>query len=166
MAKAKSKAYENLHSILCEKDGQRKAVWIAKQKNKKAQDVYQAKRVKESGEQIRTGEVQIRERWKEYYQQLMNVENPRVKREMEVAEEKEVDRMREEDVAAAMKRMKKGKLVGPDDITAEAWKVMGRTAVEWLTEVLRNITEKQHMPGKLRASTLIPIFKNKGDTGL
>ena len=96
----------------------------------------------------------------------MNVENPRVKREMEVAEEKEVDRMREEEVAAAMKRTKKGKLVGPDDIPAEAWKVMGRTAVEWLTEVLRNITEKEHMPGKLRDSTLIPIFKYKGDTGL
>ena len=32
----------------------------------------------------------------------MNVENPRVKREVEVAEEKEVDTVKEEEVAAAM----------------------------------------------------------------
>ena len=163
VAKAKSKAYENLYNSLSEKDGQRKAIRIAKQKNKEAQDIYQAKRVKESGGQILTGEAQIRERWKDYYQQLMNVENPRVKREMEEAEEREVDRVKEEEVAAAMKRMKNGKSVGPDDIPAEAWKVMGRTAVEWLTEVFRNIMGTEHMPDEWRASTLIPIFKNKGD---
>ena len=163
VAKAKSKAYENLYNSLSEKDGQRKAIRIAKQKNKEAQDIYQAKRVMESGGQILTGEAQIRERWKEYYQQLMNVENPRVKREMEEAEEREVDRVKEDEVAAAMKRMKNGKSVGPDDIPAEAWKVMGRTAVEWLTEVFRNIMGTEHMPDEWRASTLIPIFKNKGD---
>ena len=112
---------------------------------------------------ILTGEAQIRERWKEYYQQLMNVENPRVKREMEEAEEREVDRVKEKEVAAAMKRMKNGKSVGPDDIPAEAWKVMGRTAVEWLTEVFRNIMGTEHMPDEWRASTLIPIVKNKGE---
>ena len=161
--KAKSKAYENLYSSLSEEDGQRKAIRIAKQKNKEAQDVYQAKRIKGSGGQILTREAQIRERWKEYYQQLMNVENPRVKREVEVAEEKGVDTVKEEEVAAAMKRMKNGKSVGPVDIPAEAWKVMGRTAVEWLTEVFRNIMETEHMQDEWRASTLIPVFKNKGD---
>ena len=69
VAKAKSKAYENLYNSLSEEDGQRKAIRIAKQKNKEAQDVYQAKRIKGSGGHILTREVQIRERWKEYYQQ-------------------------------------------------------------------------------------------------
>ena len=163
MAKAKSKAYEDLYNSLSDKDGQRKAIRIAKQKNKEAQDIYQAKRVKESGGQILTGEAQIKERWKGYYQQVMNVENPRVKREMEVAVEREVDRVKEEEVAAAMKRVKNGKSVGPDDKPVEEWKLMWRTAVEWLTEVFKNIMETEHMPDEWRASTLIPIFKNKGD---
>ncbi|XP_063598226.1 uncharacterized protein LOC134774760 [Penaeus indicus] len=59
-----------------------------------------------------------------------------------------------------MKRMKRGKAIGPDDI---AWKAMGRTAVEWLTEVFRKNLETEHMPDEWRASTLIPAFKNKGD---
>ena len=60
MAKAKSKAYENLHNSLSEKDGQRKAIRIAKQKNKEALDVHQTKRVKVSGGEILTRDAQIR----------------------------------------------------------------------------------------------------------
>ncbi|XP_047485916.1 uncharacterized protein LOC125036999 [Penaeus chinensis] len=40
VAKAKSKAYEELYSSLDGQDGQRKAIRIAKQKHKEAQDVY------------------------------------------------------------------------------------------------------------------------------
>ena len=98
-----------------------------------------------------------------YDLQLMNVENPRVKRDIEVAEEKEVDRVKEEEIAAVMRRMKKEKSVGLGGISAEACKVMGRIAVEWLIEVFRNIIEIEHMPNEWKASTLIPIFKNKGD---
>ena len=60
MAKAKSKAYENLYNSLSEQDGQRKAIRIAKQKNKETLDVYQTKRVKGSGGQILTRNAQIR----------------------------------------------------------------------------------------------------------
>ena len=93
----------------------------------------------------------------------MNVENPKVKREMEAAEVGEVDRVKEEEVAAAMKRMKNGRSVRANDIPAEAWKVMGRTAIEWLTEVFRNIMETEQLPDEWKARTLIQIFKNKGD---
>ena len=54
MAKAKSKAYDNLYNGLNKHDRQRKAIRIAKQKNKEAQDMYQAKRVKDSRGQILT----------------------------------------------------------------------------------------------------------------
>ena len=84
-------------------------------------------------------------------------------RKIEEAEEREVDIVKEEEVAAAMKRMKNGKSVGPDDIPAEAWKLMGRTGVEWLTEVFRYIMETEQMPDEWKASTLIQILKNKGD---
>ncbi|XP_037779266.1 uncharacterized protein LOC119575714 [Penaeus monodon] len=119
VAKAKSRAYEDLHSSLEGQDGQRKAVRIAKQKNKEAQDVYQAERVKDGEGQVLTEDIQIREKWKEYYQQLMNVENPRVEWDIEAAEEREVEEVREEQVTMAVKWMKTGKAVGPDDIPLE-----------------------------------------------
>jgi hypothetical protein len=43
------------------------------------------------------------------------------------------------------------------------WKIIGGTAVKWLTEVFRRIMETEHMPDEWRTSTLIPIYKNKGD---
>ena len=55
-----------------------------------------------------------------------------------------------------MRRMKRGKAVGLDNIPVEARK-------EILTDVLAKIMETEEMPDEWRSSTLIPIFKNKGD---
>ena len=74
---------------------------------------------------------------------------------MGLAEEREVDRVKKEEVAAAMKLTKNGKSVRSD---------LGfRTEVEWLTEVFRNIMETENMTDEWRDSSLIPIFKSKGD---
>ena len=74
---------------------------------------------------------------------------------MGLAEEREVDRVKKEEVAAAMKQTKNGKSVGSD---------LGfRTEVEWLTEVFRNTMETENMTDEWRDSYLIPIFKSKGD---
>ncbi|XP_063615413.1 uncharacterized protein LOC134788453 [Penaeus indicus] len=89
VAKAKTAAYEDLYNSLEGPDGQQKAIRLVKQRNKKSQDVYQAKMVKDRNGQVLTDDTQIRERWKEYYQHLMNEENPRIEREIEPAEEQE-----------------------------------------------------------------------------
>ncbi len=65
----------------------------------------------------------------------MSMENPKIKRTVEPADEIEVEEISEEEVATAMRRMKKGKAVGPDNIPVEAWRVLGRKGVEWLTAV-------------------------------
>ena len=71
--------------------------------------------------------------------------------------------MNKEEVTGAMKRVKKGKAVGPDDIPVEARKVLGRMGIEWLTAVFRKIMETEKMPDDWRDSTLIPIYKKKSD---
>ncbi|MBN3290172.1 LORF2 protein, partial [Polypterus senegalus] len=62
-----------------------------------------------------------------------------------------------------MKRMKNGKVIGPDDIPVEAWKCLGEMAVEFLTRLFNGILESERMPEEWRRSILVPIFKNKGD---
>ena len=119
--------------------------------------------MKDSRGEIVTEDAQIRERRKEYYQQLTNVENPRMKLLIEAAKKREADGVRVEELVAAMKMMKRGKAVGPGDIPTEAWKVIRRTGVEWLTEVFSNIMETEHMTDEWRSSTLIPILINKRD---
>ena len=62
-----------------------------------------------------------------------------------------------------MKKMKKGKAVDPDKIPVEAWKCFGEAAVDFLKRLFNKILQSGEMPKERRYSTLIPIFKNKGD---
>ncbi|XP_042884615.1 uncharacterized protein LOC122261151 [Penaeus japonicus] len=123
-------------------DGQRKTIRIAKQRNKQSQDVYQAKLVKDTNGNVLTDNQQLKNRWKEYYQQLMNVENPRTERVITPKEEREVEVSLTE-VTEAIKQMKRGKSVRPDDIPVEAWKVSTDAIFAW-----RQIIEKYRIGQK------------------
>ena len=57
----------------------------------------------------------------------------------------------------------KNKAVGPDDIPLEAWVSLEEVGVNYLTSVFNKICAGERMPDEWRESTLIPIYKNKGD---
>ncbi|KAK3521777.1 hypothetical protein QTP70_018302 [Hemibagrus guttatus] len=102
-------------------------------------------------------------RWKEYFEELMNEENEMEKRGEGVnSVEQKVDKIRKDEVRKALKRMKSGKAVGPDDIPVEVWKCLGEAAVEFLTSLFNRALESERMPEEWRRSVLVPIFKNKG----
>ncbi|KAK3514245.1 hypothetical protein QTP70_011238 [Hemibagrus guttatus] len=111
-----------------------------------------------------TSEESVQRRWKEYFEELMNEENERKKRVEGVnSVEQKVDKIRKDEVRKALKRMKSGKAVGPDDIPVEVWKCLGEAAVEFLTSLFNRVLESERMPEEWRRSVLVPIFKNKGD---
>ncbi|KAK3543885.1 hypothetical protein QTP70_030266 [Hemibagrus guttatus] len=114
--------------------------------------------------QVLTSEESVQRRWKEYFEELMNEENEREKRVEGVnSVEQKVDKIRKDEVRKALKRMKSGKAVGPDDIPVEVWKCLGEAAVEFLASLFNRVLESERMPEEWRRSVLVPIFKNKGD---
>ena len=74
----------------------------------------------------------------EYFEQLMNVENERIERDVAQNEESEVEEVSRTEVKSVMKRMKKGKAVGPDDIPVEAWECLGDEGIDWLINLFNN----------------------------
>ena len=59
----------------------------------------------------------VKQRWKEYFDNLLNQENPRERREMRTEETKrDMEDISEEEVRTGLRKMKKGKAQGPDDI--------------------------------------------------
>ena len=74
-----------------------------------------------------------------------------------------MEEIRLDEVKDALKKVKNGKAVGPDDIPTEVWKCMGMAAVVFLTGLFNDILRSKRMPNEWRKSTLIPIFKGKGD---
>ena len=61
----------------------------------------------------------------------------------------------------ALRRMKKGKVVGPDELPVEVWKCMGKMGIEFLTRLFNRLLMGERMPKEW--SVLIPIYTNKGD---
>ncbi len=62
-----------------------------------------------------------------------------------------------------MQKMKNGKAVVPDDIPIEIWKCLDKVGIMWLTNLFNIIMKNKKMPNQWRKSTLIRLFKNKGD---
>ena len=94
----------------------------------------------------------------------MNEENNREPstEEPEVVNE-EVNCFSREEVKNAVRRLKKGKPVGSDELPVEVWKCMGEMGIKFLTRVFHRLLMGERMPEEWRRSVLIPIYKHKGD---
>ena len=74
----------------------------------------------------------------------------------------EVNCVSGEEVKNALRRMKKGKTVGPDELLVEVWKCMGKMGIRFLTRLFNRLLMGEWMPEEWRKCVLIPIYKNKG----
>ncbi|KAK3548436.1 hypothetical protein QTP70_013068, partial [Hemibagrus guttatus] len=164
VSKAKQKAYDELYTRLDTREGEKDLYRLARQRDRDGKDVQQVRVIKDRDGRVLTSEESVQRRWKEYFEELMNEENERGKRVEGVnSVEQKVDKIRKDEVRKALKRMKSGKAVGPDDNPVEVWKCLGEAAVEFLTSLFNRVLESERMPEEWRRSVLVPIFKNKGD---
>ncbi|KAK3564899.1 hypothetical protein QTP86_030843, partial [Hemibagrus guttatus] len=126
VSKAKQKAYDELYTRLDTREGEKDLYRLARQRNRDGKDVQQVRVIKDRDGRVLTSEESVQRRWKEYFEELMNEENEREKRVEGVnSVEQKVDKIRKDEVRKALKRMKSGKAVGPDDIPVEVWKCLG-----------------------------------------
>ncbi|MCJ8738183.1 hypothetical protein PDJAM_G00032490 [Pangasius djambal] len=164
VSKAKQEAYDELYTRLDTREGQKDLYRLARQRDRDGKHVQQIKVIKDRDGRVLTSEESVKRTWKEYFEELMNEENEREKRVVGVTSvEQKVDKIRKDEARKALKRMKSGKAVGPDDIPVEVWKCLGEAAVGFLTSLFNRVLESEKMPEEWRRSVLVPIFKNKGD---
>ena len=52
----------------------------------------------------------------------------------------------EVEIGEALKRMKRGKAMGPDGIPIEVWRCLGDRAIVWLTKLFNLIFRSNKMP--------------------
>ncbi|KAK3524956.1 hypothetical protein QTP86_011736 [Hemibagrus guttatus] len=142
VSKAKQKAYEELYTRLDTREGEKDLYRLARQRDRDGKDVQQVRVIKDRDERVLTSKESVQRRWKEYFEELMNEENEREKRvEGVTSVEQKVDKIRKDEVRKALKRMKSGKAVGPDDIPVEVWKCLGEAAVEFLANLFNRVLE-------------------------
>ncbi|KAK3521948.1 hypothetical protein QTP70_020049 [Hemibagrus guttatus] len=123
VSKAKQKAYDELYTRLDTREGEKDLYRLGRQRDRDGKDVQQVRVIKDRDGRVLTSEESVQRRWKEYFEELMNEENEREKRVEGVnSVEQKVHKIRKDEVRKALKRMKSGKAVGPDDIPVEVWK--------------------------------------------
>ena len=123
VAKARNKAYKELYKKLETKEGKNELFKIAKQRNTQSKDVQQVRLIKSKTGEILMEEEKVKQRWKEYFDNLLNQENPRERRETRTEETKrDVEDISVEEVRTGLRKMKKGKAKGPDDISVDRFR--------------------------------------------
>jgi hypothetical protein len=129
-------------------------------------DLNQVKCIKNEMDQFLVKGQDIKRRWQRYFDNLFDGENETINTQLDDSFDDLnrclVRRIQEPEVKEALKRMKWGKAMGQDGIPIEVCKCLGDIAIVWLTKLFNHIFRSNKMSDEWR-STLVPIFKNKGD---
>ena len=163
VARAKAAAFNDLYENVDTPEGQRNIHRIAKARNKATKDLTHIKQIKDRNGKVLTKEEEIKSRWREYFENLLNEENPRNIREDGIANERGAPRISRREVRRALSKMKKGKAVGPDGIPVEVWRCLGEEGIDILWDLFNKIYQQEKIPDAWRNSLLVPIYKDKGD---
>ena len=134
VAMAKERTYDNLYARLETKEGEKELYRLARQRDRAGKDVQHVMVIKDEIGNVMINSEAALKRWKGYFEKLMNEKNNRDPRteEAEVVN-KEINWVSREEVKNALKRMKKGKAIGPDEFSVEVWKCMGKMGITFLT---------------------------------
>ena len=109
-------------------------------------------------------EEKVKQRWMEYFDNLLNQENPRKRREMRTEErEREVEDISEKKVRTGLRKMKKGTAQEPDGIPVEVWIDLGNKGVEFLVNFFNRLLRGEKMSDEWRRSVLSALHKGKED---
>ena len=126
--------------------------------------------MKDKSGNLLTEDSQMRQRWKEHFEEILNrpiPDNPVTNEDVIVTDETALDNISSEhiskaEIRAAIRKLKNGKAGGKDEITAELLKVDIDTTVNWLADLFNTIWETETAPKTWKQGLIVKLPK-KGD---
>lgn len=163
---ARAKVNQQLYAKLDTKEGEKDIYKLARLRNRKTHDIGRVKCVKDTNQTVLVNAEDIKGRWRSYFDTLFNGHQEHIEDidiPSHMVNREFARRIQKCEVKMALKKMGLKKAEGPDGIPIEVWKSFGEKGIDWLTMLFNKIWRSNKMPGAWRKSTLIPLYKNKGD---
>lgn len=163
----KTKAWNDIGKDLKEDHKGTKKLLFSLAKNYRGKNTEVSYAIKDKGQNLLVEPEAISERWKEYFEELLNSDGTT---DDEFAED--IDQPREEnqeqgpitvrELESAMKAMKNGKATGEDGIPVEIIKSAGLVAKMQLVDLFNAVFRMEQVPEDWQRGVICPIFK-KGE---
>lgn len=135
---------------------------VKKGKGKNKQTIY----IKGKDGKLIGEEAKIRERWKEYFSEMLNegTENETEETKRRVQDGNQVNDPTKEEIEEIIKSLKNNKSPGSNGITAENIKYGGEELKKQIYLLVKKIWQEEQMPKNWEKATIIPILKNGDPT--
>lgn len=166
---AKTKNWEEFGKKMEKNSKENQKLFYKVLKNLRGTKEGEIKQIKTKDGKLLTCEDEIIDRWREHFEELLNPADGGKKRthSSTVAVPTENDHAYEEDielqeVAEAIKIIKKGKSAGDDGVTSEMIKCLGEKGVQLLADVCKKAWTEKRVPCDWQVGVIVPIYK-KGD---
>ena len=138
---------------------------VVKQIVGKNRDIVGAGCIKGADGKLVTGDAEVKDRWKIYFDMWLNEEFEWTKDGLtavdEVCEPAEIISCCE--VKSAITKTKSGKAAGPSGVVAEMLRASGDVSVQWVTDLCNKIVQEGKIPSDWRKSWIVKVYKGKGD---
>ncbi|XP_016463812.1 uncharacterized protein LOC107786825 [Nicotiana tabacum] len=166
---AKTAAFECLHAELGGRGDDKRLFRLDTVREKKARDLDQVRCIKDEDSKVLVEEACIRRMWQSYFHKLLNEDEDKniVLGELEKSENQRdfrfCRRIKVEEVNEVMRKMSRGRVTRPNEISVELWKAVGRVGLERLTGLFNIIFRTKKKPKEWRWSFMVPLYKYRGD---
>lgn len=165
IVEAKKKSWEDYgHKLEEDSKGNQKLFYkILKElrQGKEKKDIY----IKNTKGELLTEETEIIERWKQYFQDLLQSRDDIMEEEITervMGEENGDEEIKQEEIEDAIKWLKNGKAPGIDKITPEMIKNMGEEGRQLFLKICNKAWYEKTVPRDWEVALILPIHK-KGD---
>ena len=160
--KAKNQAWEEWSKEIETNEGRLKMFRIAKQMKIEKKEVQGSRFIKDVNGIVLTKDSEITHRWRDFFQEITNKENP-----YKIGEEDMIqgplDDIYEFEIKDIIKGIKNGKAAGPSGLAGELIKASEEIGVNVLTSICRDLFNGEIIPDDWKSSFTIPIYKGKGE---
>ena len=162
VARAKNKAYNEWYDKMGTEEGERMIYKVAKQRARSRRDTGEVNVIKDQIGEMPTDEVKIKERWREYFSNLLNVENAREQLGEVLLVERPVQKISREEVKKAIESMKNGKAAGCSGLPIDLIKHLEESGVDMMHEILKRVRVEEQMPEEWTKVRLSPYTNKRG----